>query len=85
MSEEHRIVVGVDGSESSIAALRWAIRQAKFTGARVDAVAVWRFPTGYGWAPARAKSTSRAMPRGRLPERLARSARWNQMSRSTLL
>lgn len=47
--QEHRIVVGVDGSESSMSALRWAIRQAKLTGARVDAVAVWRYPTGYGW------------------------------------
>jgi nucleotide-binding universal stress UspA family protein len=52
MSEqEHRIVVGVDGSESSKAALRWAIRQAKLTGASVDAVTAWRYPTGYGWAP----------------------------------
>ena len=49
--QEHRIVVGVDGSQSSMAALRWAIRQAKLTGACVDAVAVWRYPTGYGWAP----------------------------------
>jgi nucleotide-binding universal stress UspA family protein len=50
MSEqEHRIVVGVDGSEPSLAALRWAIRQAKLTGACVDAVAAWRYPTGYGW------------------------------------
>ncbi len=40
--QEHRIVVGVDGSEPSLAALRWAIRQAKLTGACVDAVAVWR-------------------------------------------
>ncbi len=32
-----RIVVGVDGSPSSRAALRWAVRQAKFTGAKVDA------------------------------------------------
>jgi hypothetical protein len=34
--QEHRIVVGVDGSQSSMAALRWAIRQAKLTGACVD-------------------------------------------------
>jgi nucleotide-binding universal stress UspA family protein len=47
----HRIVVGVDGSEPSKAALRWAIRQAKLTGASVDAVSAWRYPTGYGWAP----------------------------------
>ena len=30
-----RIVVGVDGFESSRAALRWAIRQARLTGAVV--------------------------------------------------
>jgi nucleotide-binding universal stress UspA family protein len=46
-----RIVVGVDGSQSSKAALRWAIRQAKLAGAAVDAVTAWRYPTGYGWAP----------------------------------
>lgn len=50
-SQENRIVVGVDGSESSKAALRWAIRQAKLTGTSVDAVTAWRYPTGYGWAP----------------------------------
>lgn len=52
--QEHRIVVGVDGSESSKAALRWAIRQAKLVGASVDVVTAWRYPTGYGWAPATA-------------------------------
>jgi len=49
--QEHRIVVGVDGSEPSKAALRWAIRQAKLTGASVDAVTAWRYPAGYGWGP----------------------------------
>jgi len=44
------IVVGVDGSASSKAALRWAIRQAKLTGAAVQAVTAWRFPLGYGMA-----------------------------------
>ncbi len=46
-----RIVVGVDGSPSSIAALRWAIRQAKLTGSSVDAVTAWQLPTAYGLAP----------------------------------
>ena len=46
-----RIVVGVDGFESSKAALRWAIRQAKLTGAEVEAVTAWSYPSGYGWAP----------------------------------
>jgi nucleotide-binding universal stress UspA family protein len=53
--QAHRIVVGVDGSESSKAALRWAIRQAKLTGASVDAVTAWRYPTGYGWTPVAAE------------------------------
>jgi nucleotide-binding universal stress UspA family protein len=49
-----RIVVGVDGSLSSRAALRWAVRQAKFTGAMVDAVIGWQIPVmlqNYSWAP----------------------------------
>jgi nucleotide-binding universal stress UspA family protein len=49
--QERRIVVGVDGSESSKAALRWAIRQAKLTDSTVDAVTAWRYPSTYGWAP----------------------------------
>ncbi len=44
-----RIVVGVDGSDSSKAALEWAVRQAALTGATVDAVAAWQIPSSYGW------------------------------------
>jgi nucleotide-binding universal stress UspA family protein len=50
--EQRRIVVGVDGFESSRAALRWAIRQAKLTGAVVEAVTAWHVPAGTGWIPA---------------------------------
>ena len=46
-----RIVVGVDGFESSKAALRWAIRQAKLTGAVVEAVTAWHVPAGTAWVP----------------------------------
>ena len=49
--DDRRIVVGVDGSPSSIAALRWAIRQAKLTGCAVEAVTAWEYPPAYGWAP----------------------------------
>src|SRR5690349_9065938 len=42
------IVVGVDGSPSSKAALRWALVQARRTGARVQAVTSWEFPAYYG-------------------------------------
>jgi nucleotide-binding universal stress UspA family protein len=36
--EQPRIVVGVDGFESSKAALRWAIRQARLTGGLAEAL-----------------------------------------------
>jgi nucleotide-binding universal stress UspA family protein len=45
------VVVGVDGSEPSKDALRWAIRYACRTGATVRAVTVWHFPTSFGWGP----------------------------------
>jgi nucleotide-binding universal stress UspA family protein len=50
----HRMVAGVDGSPSSMSALRWAVRQADLTGTAVDAVIAWNYPAGaggYGWAP----------------------------------
>lgn len=43
------IVVGVDGSASSKAALAWAAQQAKFTGRPLTAVIAWEIPTTYGW------------------------------------
>ncbi|MYQ45808.1 universal stress protein [Streptomyces sp. SID4985] len=48
-----RVVVGIDGSPSSYAALRWATRYAGLIGGTVEAVAVWELPGLYGWsAPA---------------------------------
>jgi nucleotide-binding universal stress UspA family protein len=48
MNTVSRIVVGVDGFESSAAALRWAIHQAKLTGAVVEAVTAWHVPPSSG-------------------------------------
>ncbi|WP_098891394.1 universal stress protein [Streptomyces sp. or3] len=44
-----RIIVGVDGSDSSIKALHWAVRQAELTGATVEAVNSWEYPAT-SWA-----------------------------------
>lgn len=44
-----RIVVGVDGSAPSRAALTWAVRQARLTGATVEAVIAWEYPATYGY------------------------------------
>ncbi|HEU5129234.1 MAG TPA: universal stress protein [Glycomyces sp.] len=46
--EQGRIVVGVDGSPSSVAALRWALGQAELTGATVEAVNAWQPLTAWG-------------------------------------
>ena len=45
-----RIVVGVDGSDSSLMALEWAARQAELTGSTLDAMTTWDWPMNYGWA-----------------------------------
>jgi nucleotide-binding universal stress UspA family protein len=42
-----RIVVGVDGSEESVTALRRSIRIANALNASVLAIATWRLPSGY--------------------------------------
>jgi len=50
-SGQARIVVGVDGSAGSAHALRWAARQAGYTGATLEAVVAWQYPAFFGWAP----------------------------------
>ncbi|MCH5671950.1 universal stress protein [Streptomyces gilvus] len=44
------IVVGVDGSEASLAALRWALEQARTLGTRLVVVHAWE-PAASGFAP----------------------------------
>jgi nucleotide-binding universal stress UspA family protein len=44
---QRRIVVGVDGSDSSLAALRWAVRQAELTGTPLEIVSAWKWPVSY--------------------------------------
>ena len=43
-SKALRIVAGVDGSPSSRAGLRWAVREAALTGGTVDAVMALHLP-----------------------------------------
>jgi len=52
-----RIVVGVDGSASSIDALRRGARMAEALGVRLEAITVWQYPLEFGgyvtseWSP----------------------------------
>ena len=43
-SAQHKIVVGVDGSDASKSALRWALGEASAHGSTVLVVNVWQFP-----------------------------------------
>jgi nucleotide-binding universal stress UspA family protein len=45
------VVVGVDGSADSVAALAWAARYAAATGARVRAILAWHYPGVIGGPP----------------------------------
>jgi len=45
------VVVGVDGSAESVAALRWAARYATATGARGRALLAWHYPGAVGGPP----------------------------------
>ena len=68
---QQRIVVGIDGSEQSKAALRWVIGQARLTGASVDAVTAWRFPASYGLSVVTADLDVESEARKMLSETLA--------------
>ena len=49
---EARIVVGVDGSDGSLAAVHWAVGEARLRGARLHLVMAWQYPQYYatdGW------------------------------------
>lgn len=45
------IVVGVDGSDRSVHALRWALKQARYTGAEVRAIMCWEMPNSILLSP----------------------------------
>jgi nucleotide-binding universal stress UspA family protein len=59
-TDRRRIVVGVDGSKSSVEALLWARLMGTTLGAELDVVTAWEYPVSYGvsgwlaeWDPSR--------------------------------
>jgi nucleotide-binding universal stress UspA family protein len=44
----NRIVVGIDGSEPSVEALRWAAQQARLTNSSLEVVMAWQVPASFG-------------------------------------
>jgi nucleotide-binding universal stress UspA family protein len=66
------VVVGVDGSSESVAALGWAARYSAATGSRVRAVMTWHYQPAVGTTPAgRAPATVTDEVRQAMQETLA--------------
>ncbi len=70
-----RIVVGMDGSPASAAALDWAAGMAGSTGATVEVIATWEWPSGYGAAVMIPSDYDPAADAGRLVREAIQSAR----------
>jgi len=73
------VVVGVDGSEGSLAALRWAARYGAATKTPVKAVLVWHYPTAaaqppVGHAPAEVQHEVEGEEADTLREAIAKAA-----------
>ncbi len=66
-----RIVVGVDGSDHSVAALRQAARMAKLLDARVEAVTTWHYPVAMSPYTMTAEPSFEELARQTLDEALA--------------
>ena len=71
------VVVGVDGSDPSIAALSWAGRYGAATGAVVWALHIWHYPTSAalppGVAPPQVSDEVKANQRKELDEAIAKA------------
>ena len=81
-SGPQKIVVGIDGSASSIDAFRWAVRQAQVTGSHVEAVMVWQYPARWFRGPQDFEAESRRALDGAIEEAFSgRTARPSNPSR----
>jgi nucleotide-binding universal stress UspA family protein len=63
-----RVVVGVDGSETARKAVRWAAREAKLRGMKLELVSAWEIPIssymyGYGF-PAISEEMMKSLTEG---------------------
>lgn len=58
-ADHDKVVVGVDGSASSQAALQWALWHARLTRGVIIAVMSWEFPELYDWPMPSASEVTR--------------------------
>jgi len=72
-SKRQRVVVGVDGSEGSLEALRWAVGYARNVGASLSAVKTWHYPWAMQTAPAQVDAKVSDQTRQELDESITKS------------
>lgn len=65
------VVVGVDGSDPSVAALSWASHYGAATGATVRAIRVWHYPTAAGLPPGKTPQPVQTEVEGWIRDELA--------------
>jgi Universal stress protein family len=73
-AETQLIVAGVDGSESSLDALRWAARQAELTGAELQGVMAWTLPEIYSYTSRDDEGETRKALEGAIEQALGHNA-----------
>ncbi len=67
------MIVGVDGSDSSLDALRWAVDYGRATGAVVQAIRTWHYPWAMQTAPAQTDQSVFKQIQGELDDAIARA------------
>ena len=67
------VVVGVDGSDESIEALRWAATYGKKVGAKVCAIKSWHYPWAMQSAPQQIDTSVEGQIQGELDEAITKA------------
>jgi nucleotide-binding universal stress UspA family protein len=70
---EQRVIVGVDGSDASLDALRWAVKYARAVGATVQAIRTWHYPWAMQTAPAQTDASVVTQIQGELDDAVNRA------------
>jgi nucleotide-binding universal stress UspA family protein len=89
-SGQELVVVGVDGSAESVAALAWAARYGTASGARVRALLAWHYPGAVGGppvekAPEAVRDQTEQHERGTLDDAVAKAVPGKEPGVETML
>ena len=72
-TKDQRIIVGVDGSDASLDALRWAVHYAEGVGGVVQAIRTWHYPWAMQTAPEQTDASIVKQIQGELDDAVAKS------------